>query len=437
MAAQLEQIAGQALTEFELILPNQPAIPLSASLVTYLGSTLTETVYGAKSYSHRFTTVLPEFVNDLLRSAMVGATPRLRFRIGLGQPQTVMWLPWQEHIIINYPAIIEGVSKQAGHVLEINTSDVLFVIARVNKTVVRKGTISSIVQRIADENGVEAVIEPTNGEFLYIQSYIDDVQFIRQRMLPRATNNRGRGNYLFFVKDNVLHFHSPDYQSTIKELQYYQHAYRALHQIDRSQQLWDDGVSGTRTIVYDPYTGQIKEITSDPQKALRLSDGIYHLDSVKGAQRNIFYHLSSNRPEEAVYIGQNTYEQARMATYEVDLDLDKTLTYRMGDFIRLVISQQDSKTSPWSGLYFVVGTTSVIDQNAVTTKLLVKRGEIQRDMNNVVTQTANSQLVPEVEAPGQDLNIREAQTSVLTKGAGKQLSSNVFSTVVDANKAIV
>jgi hypothetical protein len=436
MATQIQQVEGQAVVSFELNLPQQPTLPLTDGLVTYTGSELVEDVFGKKEYRHRFSTLIPEFVNDILRTAMASGTPTFRFRLGLGNPKQTIWLPWQDHFIVHYGAVAEGISKQSGHSLEITTSDAFFKIARVNKTAAHKGTISSIVQALADENKLEAVIEPTSGEFLYVQNFVDDVKFIRERLVRRAVNEKGRGNYLFFILDNVLHFHSPDYQTSVKELQYFQQPGSLLVLSDRSQQLWDDGVSGTRLIVYDPLTGETKEHLSDPTKALRYAKGIYQLDSVKGSELNLFYHLGANRPEEAKAIGQNTYEHARLNTFELNVDFDKNISIRTGDIVSLIVTQQSQKTSPWSGLYLVTGTMYTIVQNAVTLKLLLRRGEIQPDLNNVVTQVANQQLVPQAEAPGQDLNIGDAQSSALTKGAGSQQSDDNFSTVRNPNSPL-
>jgi hypothetical protein len=61
--------------------------------------------------------------------------------------------------------------------------------------------------------------------------------------------------------------HSPDYQTSVKELQYFQQPAGQLIQLDRSQQLWKEGVSGTHLVVYDPLTGETKDILNDPNKS--------------------------------------------------------------------------------------------------------------------------------------------------------------------------
>ena len=186
MAASIEQVDGQAVVNFELTLPQQPVLPLTPALVTYVESHLMEDVYGKKEYRHTFSTLLPDFVNDVLRTAMTSGTPAFRFRLGLGQPRQTIWLPWQDHYIVHYGAVLQGISKAGGHRLEITTSDALYIISRAKKTIARKGSISSMIQTIAAENNLDVVVEPTNGEYLYIQSYEDDASFITQRLLRRA-----------------------------------------------------------------------------------------------------------------------------------------------------------------------------------------------------------------------------------------------------------
>ncbi|MBO8546959.1 hypothetical protein INP43_13545, partial [Staphylococcus aureus] len=67
----------------------------------------------------------------------------------------------------------------------------------------------------------KAVVEPTDGKFLLVQNFSDDSAFIVQRLLHRAINLQGRGGYFCFIQDNVLHFHTLDYQAAVKQLDFY------------------------------------------------------------------------------------------------------------------------------------------------------------------------------------------------------------------------
>jgi len=427
----VDNLDGSALVEFELPLTNQPPLPLG-NLVVFQKARLLETVTGETRYEYTITTQHPDVVNRLIKSVMSTGNPRWRARVGYGTPKKAIWLPWQDHYIVDYAADVRAVGKQAGHAMNLVTSDAFFAAARANKTIIRKGLISSMVKQIAAENQLDFVVEETKSDFFFIQSYIDDIAFIKGRLLNRAVNAKGRGNYLFYMRDNVLHFHTPDYQTEVKEWHYYASPHSVLTQKDNSQVLWDDGCSGVRLIAYDPYTGDTKEVVNQPDQTLRLADSIYQLGNVVGGQLNIQYHLSANRPEEATNIALNVYSRARQQTFELIGTFSKTVNIRVGDIIKLVITP-DQDSSPWSGFYVVSRLVYEIENGAVVGTFLFTRGEIAKDTSNVVAQVANRQLVPETEAPGQNLNVQETQASARTKGAGKQTSTTVFSTVVDAN----
>jgi hypothetical protein len=427
----VDNLEGSALTEFELPLTNQPPLSLG-NLVVFQKARLMETISGDTRYEYTMTTQHPDVVNRLIKSVMSTGTPRFRARVGYGTPQKAIWLPWQEHYIVDYAADVRAIGNQSGHAFNLVTSDAFYAFGRANKTIIRKGLISAMVREIAAENRLTAVVEETKSDYFFIQSYIDDIAFIKHRLLNRAVNAKGRGNYLFYMRDNVLHFHTPDYQTEVKEWHYYSSPHSVLTQKDNSQVLWDDGCSGTRLISYDPYTGDTQEVVNQPDQTLRLANSIYQLANVKGGQLNIQYHLSANRPEEAINIALNVYSRARQQTFELVGTFSKTVNIRVGDIVKLIITP-DKDSSPWSGFYVVSRLVYEISNGAVIGTFLFTRGEIARDTSNVVTQIASSQLVPETEAPGQDLNVQETQASARTKGAGKQASTTVFSTVVDAN----
>jgi len=430
MVTILDNANGMAFAEFELALPNKPGISLN-KLVAYEKSELTETTHGIGVYNHQFITQQPELVDKTLNAAMATGTPRIRFRIGYGTPEKLSWLPWQNNIITHYSGLLVGAGDKTGHHLQISTSDMLFAASRASKTCVRKGTISGIVAQIAQENKLTTVIEKTAGEFTFIQSFEDDVTFISTRLVPRAVSTKNRGSYLFFMQDNVLHFHSLDYQAEIKDLFYFETPYLQLAQVDMSQQLWDEGASGTRLIVYDPYTGQSQEIISAADKALRLANGIYDLTSVVNGQRNIIYTLGQNRPEEAVALGQNSYEFARLKTFELVATFSRLTNLRVGNIIRLIVSPLPEKTSPWSGYYLLSKTVTTLDKTVITVTCQLQRGEISQFGSKTVAEKDAQTTI--TKAPGVELNVRETQDSAQTKGAGKQASAKVYTTVADVN----
>lgn len=427
------ELSGFAHFDTEIILPDKSSSVALAQGLVFQQASLSENVLtGEAVYTIRYATSSLDFVEKIVSAAKADGNPLVRFRQGYGEPQKIDWKPWITGLLVSHNSMPVGTGDQAGHIVDLTVSDTIFSAGRTNKTVARSGKISAIVQQIASENGVEAVVEETKGEFSYIQSYQDDIRFIRQRLQPRATSATGHGNYLFYMRDNVLHFHSPDYQTNYLELHYYESPQMNMGQTDAGQRLFDEGVSGVRLVAYDPYTGQSKEVASEAEKALRLAKGIYRLDKITNGQLNLVYHLGANGPDEAVAIAQNTYENTRLKHQRMSMKLSKLIDIRAGDFLNVVISPASKRASTWGGVWLVTQTVYLIQKGAVSSTVALARGEVMPNLNNTVAQIPNLQLVPEQEAPGRDLNVREVQSSGQTAGAESTASSNGYATVLDA-----
>jgi len=434
--AQKFQLEGRALTQFELVMPNRTTTVLDSGLVSYIGSTLNDSVYASAVYNHRLTTVTLDVVDRLLRQAMATPTPRLRFRLGVGNPDYAYWLPWQNHVIITYSTSPTSIGDTSGHLIHIVTGDEIYANNRASKVAARKGKISDIIRSIAAENSwKDLVIEPTVGEGVYTQTFESDVEFIRNRLVRRALNSKGFANYLFYFKDGVLHFHTPEYQAGVVRMPFYQMAGSALTQTDYSQKLFERGIAGVRMIAHDPYTGESREILSNPSKAIRYADSTYPTAGLSGAQLNIPYHLSTNPPEEAAALAQASYAETHFAGFQIKADIDKFIGVRAGDIVDFLLTPRLDSASPWSGNWLVSEVVHDVDQGSVTSRYSLIRGEIKKTRANVSVGAAGSQLVPEQEAPGQDLNLPEINTSERTKGAAKQTPGRVFTTLSDASKA--
>lgn len=410
---------GQAVVEYQLVVPDIEPVTLGAHSISHVDSTFEDTVYGTGRQQHKLVINNIEFVDDMLKRAMATGTPRLRTRLGVGAPQSMYWLPWQEHLILSYSASLESGGEHAGHVANIVTEDGMRILARGSTTRAHKGTVSKIVNDIATEVGIKnVVIEPTVGEGIYIQSLMSNFDFIRTRMTNRARNDKGRGSYLFFFKDNALHFHSPDYQPEFHDLSYSQSNNTALTLFDNSQPALDAGMFETRMMVYDPYTGQAREVASDPKKALRYADTIYSFQSVPNAGVLMPYHQGTNPPGEIDAIGQSVYERARTSALSLVLEAQRLIHIRQGDLVNLVLTPTNNKSSVWSGVYLVTRVKHVVIGNAVTTNYALSRGEVRKSRKNTTASGSDNALVNEQTAPGQDINIREVKSSQRTKGAG-------------------
>lgn len=433
MAETLQSTEGYATMQYKLVLGQSQTLTFDTERVTFVDAELKDDVYGLSSGLHTFRTLDPNFL-DAVKQVMSDANPTIDWRLGFGTPQSVLWLPWQRHIITKYFAKYEGIATAAGHLLIFNTANELIRIKRSNNVVARKGTIAEIVAAIADENDLEAVVEPTDGKFMLYQCFQNDTNFINERLLGRAVNQKGRGGFFFFIRDNVLHFHTPDYQSSARQMNYYDVFGTELTLADISQdpKLWDAGVAGITMISHDPYTGETKEIQNDPDKALRLADSIYTYENVDNGQQNIPYHLSFNPPVEVSAMAQFKYQRARQQAFQCNVSVNKTIVVRHGDLLNLSVTQQNAKASSHSGYYYVTGAAHLVRKQSVSSVYTLERGEVRGQDQSLSAQDTQKQLVPESKARGQDPNIIEIQSSEATKGAGNKTR---FVTVADANTA--
>jgi len=435
MAAEIVQSReGYATLQYKLVMGDKRTLEFDPNRVTFFDAEITDSIYTNATGLHTFRTVDPSFL-DSVKIAMTDANPLFEYRLGFGTPVNTFWLPWQRHIITKYSARFEGIANAAGHFLVFETADNLIRSERSNKVIARKGTIAEIVKTIAEENALESVVEPTDGKFLLYQCFLDDTRFVRQRCVCRAVNKGGRGGFYFFIRDNVLHFHTPDYQSNARQMNYYDVFGTELTLSDVSQDpaLWDRGVAGVRVIGYDPFTGQTQEISSLPDKAMRLSDYIYDFESVNNGQWNIPYHLSANPPIEVTALAQHGYQRARQQVFRTSVTLDKTITIRHGDLLNVGIAQQNSTASSHSGYYLVATTLHHVKKQAVSSTFTLERGEFRGSTQSLSAQNVQQQLLPEAKAPGEFPNILEVQSSESTKGAGKQSSAKTYTVLTDVN----
>jgi hypothetical protein len=429
---------GRAIVEVELVLPNGKIIPFSQINISHISSSLRESI--KKTSDHILTVRSPtiDYVDTLLRYAQSQGTPLINFRIGIGFPSQIIFLPWQQYTMTHFVAAHEGLGESAGHFVTITLKDALYNISRNTSVAAYRGLISDIVNRIIIEDGIsDAVVEPTVGEGLWVQNFVDDEDFIRNRLMMRAVNDKGRGNYNFYVQDNIVHFHSPDYQAQLKQLVYYQANTMKLSQLDESQNMLELGEANVRVIAYDPYTATASEIISDPTRALRLGNVIHTFDDLQGVDLHYPYHLSINTVLEAKNMAQSIYEKARSQAMGLLIEVARTIFLRVGDFVQVGITPSGNKSSVWSGVYQVVDSATEIKQGAMVTSFIVKRGEFQTTNLAPTTITILGQelIVNNQAAPGQPLSIKLAASSPLTHGTGQAGSTSIFVDTSDTDTA--
>lgn len=430
-----QPLEGYAQLQFELKIETR-TFPLYANVVRLEDATIHESVHDEAVTKFTLRTSTPDYVDAVLALNQANGTPLIRWRLGFGSGDDVRWLPWQLHFVYTFRAKQEGIGSGAGHFIVIETKGILGLADRGNKTVAHRGTVSQIVQRMLGDQ--DAVVEPTTGDGLWIQSYQSDHDFIRERLVRMARSAKGRGNYLFFARDNVVHFHSPEYQASLLDIVYNSSGGMKLVQIDRSQHQVNTGAAGTRLVMYDPYSGVQKEINSDPDLALRLADNVHRIDRIAGGQRNIMWHLGANRPEEPENFAQNAYEASRMECFEIKLSVEKLPPVRAGDFLRVTINPKEQVSSTWGGVYLVTQAEHLIRRGAIYSVYILRRGEFN-SKPSVAPELASlgvQALQSEQKAQGVPLNLKAAQDSALTRSKGRSLTGGVYLTVQDPNKAI-
>jgi hypothetical protein len=430
-------LGGQASVDYDLLLPNGP-VQLLNGMARFMTAKLEENVYGYAQTDIGIRTISPDYADRILKELEGKGTPLARFRLGIGVPDHMHWTPWQLHCVANYRGFFEGVGKTAGHQINLHTEDLLAMYDRSTRTAAYHGKVSDIVHKIADQNNIiDTVIEPTSTEGGWIQPQMGDFEFVRKRLVRVARSTRGRGNYLFFMRDNVLHFHSVDYQADVKHLTYYNTGAIRLEMLDLAQEKLEAGSAGVRLIGHDPYTGQSQEAASRPGDAIRFSNWISGIGNLVGAARKFPFHLGVNRGLEALNIMQNMYEAARQESYQLRLTVRKTNPMRAGNIVNLVIEPKTGQASTWTGFWLVAHACHVVKKGDLTSTYLLQRGELSalKGVSNALASQGIEVVADQQNAPGVDLNLQQTQVSELTTGAGKAIGSGVYLTVQDAHKA--
>ena len=423
---------GDAHVDYQILLPESKYLTFDSQRVSFVEATLHDDVHSNCRATHVFLTADPDFLTTL-KAAMTNADPVLSFRIGFGTAQNTYWLPWQTHLITLSYAKFEGIGNAAGHRLVIHSENTLTRLRRSKRVLTRKGTLSAMAAAIAQAAGMESVVEETDGSFMLVQSFTDDVTFLLQRVLPRAVNKNGNAGYLCFVRDNVLHFHTMDYQTTAKQVDYYSDLGVDFEASDLSQSpaLWQSGISGVNVIAQDPATGDAKQVPSDPTKVTKLADGIYSFANVAGGNANLLYHLGYNPVVELNALAQSAYQRSRRQTFKSLLTLQKIISIRHGDLLNVSVAQQDYKSSTAAGSYLVTATLYSIHKGQVISVYTLERGETQPQRGVTSVQSSENQLTPVTEAPGHSPNLASVQSSEQTRGAGDAGSASTFTTVSD------
>lgn len=355
------------------------------------------------------------FVDTYLRNLTAAANPKLQYRVVSGSPGNQSYSPWGTFLVTNYRAVLDGVASTASHLVKLVAYDSLLMASRFKKTVARQGLISDIVQQICGENNFnKTVIEPTVGNGIYIQSYSDDSNFLRMRMVQRALNQQQHGNFHCYFQDDTFHFHSPSYQAALKNLNIFEIGISDKVEADLTQTLIPDGISGVRVVSSDPSTGNLAETVTDFSNMLKFGNSMNLLQNLSGAQKIINYHVSDNRTGELTAIAQSIAEAARTAGLRFELGVSQIPFIRPGNILNLIVSTGPGKSSPWAGLYLVIGAIHHIENGSATSLLTLSRGEFQiagTSQQNMPQNSNTAVTTNSATAPGDLINVNTLMPS--------------------------
>lgn len=423
--------------QLEIILSSTETVPFVGGSISLIHSSLSHPTIGYAVYKHYLNAPSFDYVDKLLQTAMVDGTPVMRCRIGIGSGEKLDWLPWQVHTITSYKAVPLGFGAATGHMVEITSCDVLWVMDKVNRVAPHKGKLSDIAKAIIDQYDHESVIEETNYEGFYIQSFQSDLDFLRNRVMHRAKSMRGVGNYQLFVKDGIVHFHPPDYRTDLKAMRYFKGPGTDLLKRDQGQTMLDKGVAGVRFVSYSPFGGQFKEIVTDRNKTLKFGNVIPDIERFQGAEINFPHHVTLNPETEIQALADNFYEDARLNTYEVELTIPNTLQLRHGDILFLDISPSQERTSDWSGYYYVTRTTTAYLRGSISMRTVLRRGELNANHSDqtALSAVADNVITPPRTAPGIGLNVQAIEASQVTKDREGVTPGGVVVTAKDPQTA--
>ncbi len=371
-------------------------------------SEITLAVNQPARHIHQFSTVNLDVVDVLTKNSVLQSTPNVRIRIGVTQGQGVFWFPWQNHILFNTDIVPLG----KGYSITFVTTDFLEASKRQSKTRFHSGTIQSIVEKIATENDLSYLVEPTLGSWSYIQSNQADGDFLA-KLVPRAINKVGRGGFRYFVQDNVLHFHTLDYVATIRNANVFSLSGTKVVLSSRVQEAASIGGPGVKVLGIDPYEGNSYSLDSNEDNIVNHGNQSPDLNPLSPLL--IGRHPSVNKIDELKAITQSMYDWVRSDLMNCTLTVEKGYPIQINDIIRTTLNSAASQQSPWGGLYTVIGVSHIITKGTSMSTIKLQRGEFL--VSNVAKSTADGSLeTSDYAAKGQPIDLNDISTSLETKG---------------------
>ena len=372
-------------------------------------SEITLCVNKAARHVHQFSTVNLDVVDVLTKNSVLQTTPKVQIRIGVSQGQGIFWFPWQNHILFYTDIVPLG----KGYSVTFITADFLEASKRQYKTRFHSGTIQSIVEKIAVDNDLNYVVEPTEGSWSFLQSNQTDGDFLA-KLAPRAVNKFGRGGFRYYVQDNALHFHTLEYMATIRNANVFSLSGTKVVLSSRVQDAVDEGGPGVKVLGIDPYEGQAYAFESDPNKVVIHGNQAPDLSTL--SRLFIGLHPSANRLDELKAVAQSHYDWARADLMNCTLTIEKGYPVQINDIIRTTLNSASAQQSPWGGLYTVMAVSHVITKGTSMSTIKLQRGEFLVSNLAGSTQSDGALSTSDYAAKGQPLDLNEISNSLVTNG---------------------
>jgi hypothetical protein len=415
MATQPLQVNGVFQVEILVDVGSGTLVPLPD--LVHERSELTLAVNKAAKHIHTFSTANLAVVDKLLKTTLLQFTPTVAIKIGVAQGGLPFWFPTQRHILLYTDVVPTG----SGHILTLVTSDISYTLARKSKTRFHVGTISSIVEKIATENGLSTVIEPTAGNWSFIQSNQTDGEFM-MRLVARAINRAGHGPFYLFGQDNALHFHTLAYSVAVKGLNVFSVSGSKVVLSTKIQDTIPEGGAGTTVVGVDLSSGNSYAISSAKDGIIRYGNQAPDLTSL--GPNVVDVHPSWNRTEELKALAQVRYAASHQSQMTCTVTLDSAYPVVVNDLIQLAINSSATIQSPWSGLYSVVGAVHTIVKGAMSSTISLQRGEF--DTPALPPTVSDAIPLDASRAPGQPIVINTLTHSNVTQGPAGTFTAGSF-----------
>lgn len=332
-------------------------------------------------------------------------------RWGIDDGIKITWQVAEPYTLLSVRTEYQTITTSAaGYPFQLTFVDALYSLAVNSKITAHRGSLQTIVERIATANQMESVIEPTaQQQLLLVQSYTTDYVFLL-RLIEAATTSSGFGSYYMFVEGGVFHFHTRTYQQQPLLLPYnitVGPGASDLITMDEAQEQASNGGNITQTVSYDPLTGNTVLLEADSALYTRFG---HQLSQAPGSV--LFNaHVGPNQQGWEQARTQAHYARARDSYERVSFALGSVTNVKPGG---IVIPSFPNSTDPAGGPYFIERVISTLMGGTLTVACTAIRGELassRPDATSLRDAGSGDAVSQPFEAPGKDPTFTSATTT--------------------------